>query len=465
MTRLCPENGKPYRNMEQRDALIKLGAERLADELLMLAEGSGFVDDRVNFITSSASENLERFQQQLEALCNGDFYDWRTVSQYAEQLSRLLENLRESVESPCEGIKWVSLFFQKDRVIMESCDDSGGDVGMVFLVDATECFAHFARQCADPDYVAESLLGLVLENEYGVRDELIKIASAVLPEPWLRWMVQRLMDRKAVAEDAWEGTSYDVLLRSLAKQLNDAGLFQTVAIVSGLSFGLCLEIAEIYLDNRSLERAQSWVDRANEEFTDSYGYHSNDVRRIQQEIYHQQGNRSGEVKIAWEIFRANRSVEAMDMLLQTVGEELRSDVITKETEAILNSSTEQLVSKDVSFLLDLEDVDAVERYLMERAALLRSQHYTVLTNWVAHLEQCSLLASLIYRALLDDILDRGYTKAYHYGVDYWYKLQWLSPQVADWSPYLTHLQYQKQVQQQHGRKYSFWQQVSERGDR
>jgi hypothetical protein len=175
------------------------------------------------------------------------------------------------------------------------------------------------------------------------------------------------------------------------------------------------------------------------------------------------GDKEGEGRLAWEIFRSNRSVERLAELLQTLGEEQREEVITAETAQILASSQHNLIGSDASFLLQLGNFDAAEQYLMKRIALLNKIDYITLTEWVVQFAQSPLLASMIYRELLNGILKRGYTKAYHYGVDYWIQLQQLNPQVLAWDPYLTHQQYQLLVRQEHGRKHSFWKQVSERG--
>ena len=167
--------------------------------------------------------------------------------------------------------------------------------------------------------------------------------------------------------------------------------------------------------------------------------------------------------MAWEIFRCNRTVERLAELLQTLGEEQREAIVTGETSLILESTQDNLIESDASFLLQLNNIDAAEQYLMKRINLLNKVDYISLTEWVVQFAQNPLVASLIYRELLNDILKRGYSKAYHYAVDYWFQLLQLSPQVSVWEPYLTHQQYQQQVHQEHGRKWSFWEQVSERG--
>jgi hypothetical protein len=447
--------------MNSKQTLIKLGAERLAEELLRLAEHSQTAVDRIDYITSSKRENLDRFKLQLDELCNGEFYDWRSVAGYAYQLKQLLCNLKELIDNSCEGVKRVRQFFERDNSIMESCDDSDGSVGMVFSIDATSCFVHFAIKCERKEFVAKQLLELVLDDQYGLRDQLIEQASDFLPEQWLRWLVHQL--QQGDEEESWSATQSTILLQSLARQLKDARLFEEVALRRKLSFTSCLDVAQVYLENGDATRAQGWAERANLEFPSKHNFHSYDYQTIRREIYRQMGDREGEERMAWEIFRSNRSVERLTELLQTLGEEQREAVVNGETTLVLANSKDNLIESDATFLLQLGNIEAAEQYLMKRTTLLNKVDYITLTEWVDQFVQNSLLASLIYRELLNDILQRGYTKAYHYAVDYWFQLQQLSPQISVWEPYLTHQHYQQQVHQEHGRKRSFWQRVSERG--
>ncbi len=132
-------------------------------------------------------------------------------------------------------------------------------------------------------------------------------------------------------------------------------------------------------------------------------------------------------------------------------------------ESTLYTGETVLIESDASFLLQLDNIDAAERLLMRRIALLNNVDYIALTEWVDQLAQKVLLASLIYRELLNDLLKRGYSKANHYGVDYWFQLQQLSPKVLILEPFLTQQLYQQQEHQEHGRKHSFWKRVSEQG--
>ena len=441
---------------------MQLGAERLAEELLLLSNDTPSVADRIDYIISSSRENISRFEVQLEELSDSGFYDWRMSSDYAHQLSHLIENLKGSVENPCEGVVWISRFFEKDHQIMESCDDSYGEVSGIFLGEATECFIYFAKRCDDKKRVGEQLLDLVLDNDYGVRDQLIESVSQFMPVKWLRWLVDQLWSYED-GEDCMASTHRTVLLKSLAKQLKDAALYEQVVVEGDLSFSDCLDIAQVYLDCGDAEKASGWIDQADQEYPSENHFRLYDYREIRREICHQLGDRSGEEEMAWAIFRQSRSLRALNVLLQTLGEVHRDRVIAQEVEQILGGSADHLVEQDVSFLLELGKAGLAEQYLMARTALLKTVFYGVLTTWGNQLKERPLLASLIYRALLNDILDQGKSKAYHHAVDYWIELQHLSPGVEMWEPYLTDVQFQQQIKQKHGRKWSFWKQLDERG--
>lgn len=62
---------------------------------------------------------------------------------------------------------------------------------------------------------------------------------------------------------------------------------------------------------------------------------------------------------------------------------------------------------------------------------------------------------MIYRELLESILNRAISKYYHHGVRYLKKLEELAPDIIDWKEFLTHDQYRKKIDEAHFRKKSF----------
>jgi len=68
----------------------------------------------------------------------------------------------------------------------------------------------------------------------------------------------------------------------------------------------------------------------------------------------------------------------------------------------------------------------------------------------------SLGATLVYRSLLESILDRAQSRYYHHGVRYLKKLDSLSPAIDDWRGLPSHEEYKENLLEAHGRKRSFW---------
>jgi hypothetical protein len=71
-----------------------------------------------------------------------------------------------------------------------------------------------------------------------------------------------------------------------------------------------------------------------------------------------------------------------------------------------------------------------------------------------------LAATILYRALLDDILARARSKAYGHAAKYLAALDWLaadSDTAGDWPADLSsHAQYREGLRAKHGRKSGFW---------
>ncbi len=68
-----------------------------------------------------------------------------------------------------------------------------------------------------------------------------------------------------------------------------------------------------------------------------------------------------------------------------------------------------------------------------------------------------LAATIVYRALLGSVLERGKTAAYHHGARYLMRLEAVAPAVNDWKDFSDHPTYVAGVRETHGRKRRFWQ--------
>jgi hypothetical protein len=103
-------------------------------------------------------------------------------------------------------------------------------------------------------------------------------------------------------------------------------------------------------------------------------------------------------------------------------------------------------------------MDDAESYILSRAGELDGDFYSSLVPLAKSMdaEGRHLVATVLYRALLDSILESGNTRAYSHGVRYLKKLDKMASSVTDWKGFPKHSSYVSALRTAHGRKHSFW---------
>lgn len=440
---------------DRKQKLMDLGPDVLSDALLELAVLSEDADQLIGYLISTPEENIQRFKKKLTSLKRSKrFIDWSGSFGFANELKTMLQDLRGGITDPMTGVELVAAFFETDDSIFDRCDDSGGNVGDVFLISAQELFVDYASNCSDNEKIAEILLKLTTKNDYGVRDTLIESASEYLPESVIRSMINRLQKLADKEKDKYGKRHYLMLIESLARQIRDAELFKKTCIASWdeLPSAVIIDIARVYLESGDVDTAHTWIKKIPE----GEYYKAGERDQLLMEIYKVQGNIKKFTDLIYKKFRSHRSRVTLQELLDVIGHDKANEVISGEIDLIHASS--ELHEPDAEFLIEAGKVDDAEEYLIKRANQFNGKYYVHLIPLVEAMESenKNLAASLIYRSLLISILERGYTKAYPHGVRYLKKLDKLAVTVTDWQGYDTHEIFKKSLNESHGRKRSFW---------
>lgn len=446
---------------EKRKRLAALGSEILADALLEVAENDDHAMNIVIRLTSTSDQNRKRIVKNISKLVRSKkFYDWREAEILATRLDDILDDIEAFVLEPEEGIGFLSAFFESDRAVLESCDDSNGIVGDVYGYSACRLFVEYAKQCTDKHFVIETLLTTVLGDEYGTRSGLIKHANEFLNEKELRKVVDLLWELCSKSgDDHFETWWITTKIEPLARQLKDAPLFEKAAKLTdpGLSSRTIQSIAAVYLESGDAETAYSWIMR----ITEKENFRAIDRDLLLLEILRELGNAEEMTKVAWSIFHRGRNNKSLELLLSIIGEDRKSEVMKKELESILN--VERFSLDSAYFLVMVGELDSAEEYLVRNAGSLDGDSYTVLLPIAKVLEDEDWLvgATVAYRALLGSILDRAVSKYYHHGVRYLKKLDKLAAEISDWKQVEDHESFKNQIVEKHFRKKSFWSKYGE----
>ena len=113
-------------------------------------------------------------------------------------------------------------------------------------------------------------------------------------------------------------------------------------------------------------------------------------------------------------------------------------------------------------LLELGDAEAAEARVLAEPARIDGYNYPALVplakDFRAH--ECWLGETVVYRALLLGILDRGYARAYGHGARYLARLREVENAGVGLTPLQSHEAFEAEIRLRHGRKTAFWAHVN-----
>lgn len=441
---------------EIKQKLIALGADTLAQALMDLAFATPLADEKLTSLISTSDENILRFKSKLEHIKQTNhYYDWKEAASFARKLELMLTDIQGSVTDPYIGLELTALFFESDNDMFEICDDSHGDVGDVFRFAAVELFVDFASRCEDKNKVEDILFRVLLKNEYGARDELVDVANKFLEEERMKSLIGRFQKQIDLEQDDYVQRGLMLHIESLAKQSGNIDLFMKSRFEKHgeLKNFSKIDIAEMYLDQGQTDLALQWVNQTTG--TDPT-FREYEKERILKRIYRMQGKTDEMAELLSEQFYSTYSLERLDELLEVIGEDKRQSIVEKAIQTI-RSSIKWSYSA-VEFLAAVGEIDELEEYLLKRAGQLNGYNYYSMLGLaeVLESEHKYVAASLTYRALLDSILERGASKAYHYGARYLKKLDKMERNISDWMGFTSHEVYKTEIRKTHSRKKSFW---------
>ena len=447
-----------------KERLLKCGPEAMADALLELSSRNDIAGEMVDRMTATPKDILRRLKSRLSGLKRGtDFVPYRYSGELAFKLDAILADIGAAVEDPREGVELLLKFYEADKVTLGRCDDSGGRISSVFTYGAKDIFVSYAIRCEDKSWLAGKLFDLNMEDGYCVRGALIDCAGEFLPEPEMRDLIRRFREKADIERDEYSKSHWLYKVKSLARQLKDAELFERTtfeiygddSVVAGI-----IDSAGVYLAAGDAESALSRLEKLS--ISDDYMSYERDKFLL--DAYTMLGQNQKREETAWRIFRKHRTPDTLDSLLGVLGEQRRGDVIESETREILKDKFLRI--SNIEFLLSLGKIDEAESCLLERARELNGDHYSSLLPIAKSFEEAGrkLACSLIYRALIDSTMARANSKYYPYAVRYLRKLESLGADISDWKGFPSHSQYRQNFDTRHAKKTSFWQKYGQQAN-
>lgn len=467
---LEPRVSPAYPTLERlRSRLAAASKEELVALVERLASSSEELAARIDYVTdpSAAAKALQR---RITVLRGGKrFIPYGAAPQVANEMATIAADIRTDIlpRDPEKAAALAEKLFCLDGVLLDRADDSDGRIGdelravCVLWLDAAAAI-RAANTEGGPDWPRD-LYEFYQANDYGVREPLLGEAHRLLHEEELRALARRFEDdarRTVAAEKAGKVEQYCIFGPSsamglVARALRDPRLYeQSILVHSPEPNGpQANAIAEQYLACGDGAGALRWLGGSCEE--------KEHFERLElmDRAYELLGDRDRQIEVRRELYRRApgiHSYRALEELLPcTERDALRA-------RACQEAKTSPLVATAAELLFALDEPALAEQVLIERCGELDGRNYVMLTALVkvAKTNGRLLAATLIWRALIDAILTRGYAKAYGHAARYLAELRAVSPIIESYHGHPSHETYERGLRLAHGRKASFWGRLS-----
>ena len=430
-----------------------------------MASSSEEMAARIDYLTdpNAAAKDLQR---RIRAIRNGTrFIAYGETRGLAAKIATIAEDIRKDVlpRDPEKAVALAGKLFCLDQVIFERADDSDGVVGYelreacVLWLDAAAAVR--TRSASSRRDWPASLCELYRSNDYGVREPLLEKAYRLLREEELRALAARFeADARRTMEDHAAGKiehyrvfSSSTAMGLVARALRDPKLYeQSIRVHSPDPNALqANDIAEHYLDCGDGAAALRWL-------SDSVPENARFERfDLMDRAYVLLGDRERQIEVRTKIYRRApglHTYRALAEILPTAERDVFRTRACTEAQSNLN------VASAAELLFALGEPGLAEQLILDRAGELDRHNYVLLTELAktAKVHRRPLAAALIWRALLDAILARGYAKAYGHGARYLLELRDLAASIDDYRGHPSHDSYESALRLGHGRKTSFW---------
>ncbi|MFY7866448.1 DUF6880 family protein [Roseateles sp.] len=396
------------------------------------------------------------------------FYGYREAGEFGRTLEGWLDQVERELcpKDPPAALTLFQTFIESDAAWFERADDSDGVIGDA-VRSACQHWLRAAARCETPaDVWPQRLLDLYSADQYGARGALLRHAGLLLSEEAQRGLVARLdaqLAERAVsglaAGRGEDGQPLEVFKLSGALSLLSESLGDPdVQVRASLHYSpdpnpvQRQSFARAYIEANRPADALVWLQ-------DSWGHVEDSRQGLLAEALEKLGRFDESVPIRRAMFERTLSDYYLDLWLKHLAEPARTDAIARARELALAHKDPARAS---TVLLQIGDADAAEEKLLANPAGIDGGAYGSLVPLAKALRghDCPRGETVIYRALLNGILDRAYARAYGHAARYWARLREIANSGVDLLPLSPPDAFEAEIRTRHARKTAFWAHVN-----
>jgi len=415
------------------------------------------------------------------------FIDWEKRKAFAADLRATLATITDELGSadPSAAVDRLVQFLACAEGVFERVDDSSGQIQAIFHDAAAALPALAATMPADDKArLVGRLLPLLKSDDYGLIEKVVHDTVPLLSpvqlasiDAGLKTTVQEDSGSEGDTTRDWERLSRrDRLIRvrqAIADQEGDVDAF--IALEEDRS-GMrqdSMAVAERLLAAGRGEEALEWVRRParrglrvmdQQDIADATsGTDLLDRKRVRLEtrILMATGQRDAAQDLRWRTFEATL---ADDMLREYVSHLPDFEDFDALERAFAFAEAHPHRYRSLGFFLAWPRIDLAAKLVLDHRGAWDGRHYGMLVPAAEALEHDHpAAATVLYRALIDDILARARSPAYGHAARYLSRLDQMSVGEVAAAELSGHQAYRAALRRTHGRKSGFWTMVDERG--
>lgn len=477
---------------EQKQYLSKLPKATLINFVAEVQGVDKLLDKKIErlLLQSDKPKLIKKLTSNLKGLRRRHkFIEYWKINEFVTELQYLADDIMSLYpEQPETCLNLLELFLGTSNSSIERCEDSSEiekiykHLAQFWLMVAKHCYEQERNSVPvdEQDILSQAWQSrvkiIIDENDYEVKDVLTLGIKLLLSESEVRGLIgdyqdyyQRLFSKNAIDKAK---TSYDneranhqeklkteTTLIGLASALGDVDLFETLylTVYPKQQFKRLLQF---FIDNKSYSRAQyylnnEWQSRNLQE----------QVKRLDwlNEIYQLQGNTELQLQTLGEAFKLSSTPKRLKAIM-TIASPAQQSQWRKKAYDLANQQTDIMMA--VALLLEIGDTALASQIAVTRHREFADVYYERLTQLLKELpENTSLIQVIIYRSLIDDILDNARSKAYGHAARYYKKLSQLDSRLEfianSYSSLVSNKDYIITLNDKHGKKYSFWERVND----
>lgn len=466
--------------------LEALGATRLAALLLEITADDAAAKRRLRLElagTAGPKAVSREVRKRLATVArSGAWLDRQGLAALVDDLDVQRRAIVERVAKgdPEEALDLLWRLVELAPSVMERSTDRSGTV-IGFFHDVVGDMGEIAPTAgADPSSLADRTYKALLDNDYGQYDELLRTLAPALGEAGLTRLEARM---RALSEEAaprppegerrvvgWGATgplyaddiearsrksAARLALREIADARGDVDAFvaqwdETARRMPGVAAEIARRLREAGRPHEALEvldavehRRRGWPDFAWED------------ARI--EVLDALGRGEEAQAARWSCFERALSAPHLQAHLRRLAD---FDDVVAEKRALEHARTYPSLLQALAFLVAWPALDRAATLVVERAAELDGEHYTILTSAADALHaKYPLAATLLLRAMIDFALTEARSSRYGHAARHLATCATLAASIEDFGAFDPHEAYVARLRAAHGRKTAFWSKV------